>query len=131
MADKTLFATQPEGRDFLKNASRRKNGDMLFAKLDTPVEFLIKSWEMYTPQDKKEQIALVLGIPDGREFLWPLGSTANWAIGELGYEGPDDIVGFHLHIEANATGTNDQFDPAKRIVAILEDATLEEWEGKE
>ena len=127
MVDKTLFAKQPEKRDFLKNTSRRKNGDMLFSKLGIEIEFAIRSWEWYTPQEGQEQIALVLGIPDGREFLWPLGSTANWRIGELGFESPDDIEGLYMTIEAYETGSEDQYAIGKRIVAISKDGTLEDW----
>lgn len=127
MADKTLFRTQPEQRDFLKNTSRRKSGDMLFAKMGVEVEFLIKSWEWYTPEGKKEQIALVLGIPDGREFLWPLGSTANYRMRELGYESPDEIEGFLMTVEAYETGSPDEFAVGKRIVAIISEPDLEEW----
>lgn len=127
MTDKTLFAKQPEKRDFLKNVSRRKNGDMLFAKMDKPVEFLIQQWEWYTPEGGKEQIALVLMIPDGREFLWPLGSTANYRMGELDFESPDEIEQKFVTIEAYETGSADEFAVGKRIVAIYNDATLEEW----
>lgn len=127
MTEKTLFARQPEKRDFLKNTSRRRSGDMLFAKMENPVEFLIKSWEWYTPQGGKEQIALVLGIPDGREFLWPLGSEASERIGELGFESPDDIEGFIVTVEAYETGSPDEFSVGKRVVAIIVEPDLEEW----
>lgn len=127
MTDKTLFARQPEKRDFLKNASRRKSGDMLFAKMEKPVEFFIPAWEWYTPQGGKEQIALVLAIPDGREFIWPLGTEASERIAELDFEGPDDVEKKFITIEAYETGSADEFAVGKRIVAIYDDATLDEW----
>lgn len=122
-----MFATRPEGREFLKNTSRRKNGDMLFSKLDHKVPFLIKSYEPFKREGQKDQTALVLALPDGREFLWPLGSTAEYRFGELGFESPDEVIGSVVEIEVYETGSGDQYDPAKRIVGVVQEPDLKGW----
>jgi len=118
--DKDLvFSTRPERREFLSLLSRDSEGVILFSKLEKSVAFIVTGWEPFSKEGEKTKIALVIKHASGKEFLFPLGATAQYVISDAGVESPDKLIDAVIHVDTYETGSTGQFAVGKRITKVV------------